>query len=153
MDWTHTHFKIITPGHEVSTVPWSHDIHADFQSQLKLTIIRFDWHSAHSSTHIHKAIKILFQAFVGLFVKPGKCSELVPLKLMFHRIKNNSKSRHHTIKISFFSSCPSSQGRSKRCEATGQMRVQTQFRSPKTPLVYSSKTKEQYGWHTSSNKI
>lgn len=129
----HTHFKIITAGHEVATVLQSHDIHVDFQSQLKLTIIWFDWHSAHSSTHIHKAIKILFQAFIGLFVKPGKCSELIPLKLMLYRIKNNSKSRHHTIKISFFSSCPSSQGRSKRSEATRQIRLQTCLEAPKPP--------------------
>lgn len=70
------------------------------------TIIWLDRHSTYSPTHGHKTTEVFLQTFIRLFVKPGKGSKLVPVKLLFHRVKNNPKGRYHTVKISLFSSCP-----------------------------------------------
>lgn len=71
-----------------------------------LAFIWFGWHSTHSPAHSYKTTEVLLQTFIGFLIKSGKSSELVPIKLLLHRVKNNSKSRYNTIKICFLSSCP-----------------------------------------------
>jgi hypothetical protein len=70
------------------------------------TIVWLGWHSTDPPAHGHKAAEVFLQTLIRLFVKSGKGSELVPVKLLFHGVKNNPKGGHHTVKISFFSSCP-----------------------------------------------
>lgn len=58
-------------------------------------------------THGHECIQILLQTIISFLMQPSHSSKFCPVKLASVRIKYHSKCGHNSIKVSFFSSCPS----------------------------------------------
>lgn len=58
-------------------------------------------------THSHECTQVLLQTVIGFLVQPSQSSEFCPIELPSVWVKNYSKCRHNSIKVSFFSPCPS----------------------------------------------
>lgn len=71
-----------------------------------------------SPTHRHERIQILLQTIISFLMQSSHSSKFCPIKLPSVGIKYHSKCRDNSIKVSFFSSCPSVLNQIKKKKAT-----------------------------------
>lgn len=66
------------------------------------------------AAHGHKAMEVLGKAFICFFVQSGESAKALPMELHGVRVILHTKGRHHSIKISLFTPCPSNKGKRKQ---------------------------------------